>query len=129
MSKPITPNETRPQKRSHLREVKTPTQWRQLNAEIHKNVALLVEGDESAHALAFLIDLASGIFSEFSAKSPRASQLAPNERSMCATAMLDEAFRLSCRHTEAMAEWLGLEEKPVVDGRGNSRKSGRRRGQ
>jgi hypothetical protein len=114
MSKAITSNVTGPQKRGYLREVKTPTQWRQLNAEIEKNVHLLVDSDESARALAFLIDLASGVFLEFSANSPQASQLALHERSMCATAMLDEAFRLSCRHTEAMTEWLGLEEKPTV---------------
>lgn len=100
-----------PKKRDHLSVVKTPKQRQKLYDEIERAVALLVEDDETGHALSFLIDVATGVYqSEWSLGANRASDLPEYERRICATKMIEQAFTLSTSHGEAMIAWLALDE-------------------
>lgn len=98
-------------KRSHLQAVQTPRQRQKLNDEIDEKVRRLVRNDEDGLALAFLIDVVSGIYQvQFSLGNDRSSDLPSSERQQCALRILDQSFISSCSHTDAMIAWLGLED-------------------
>lgn len=100
-----------PLKRSHLYAVETPKQHQKFKDDIRHSVATLVQSDEKARALCFLIDLATGIYrTEISLGNDRSSDLDEGDRKFCAITILEEAFTLSPSHGTALRAWLGLED-------------------